>query len=91
MLNDRVAMLLSGELATAFLSLLTSAFFSILMFYYDPVLALVGILIAVLNFVFLKFNKPFSQINRTYYCKSHNQNSYDYSYNHDLHLHFAEF
>ncbi|MCP3943144.1 MAG: NHLP family bacteriocin export ABC transporter peptidase/permease/ATPase subunit [Desulfobacteraceae bacterium] len=55
LINDRVAVLLSGDLATTVLSLLTIAFYTSLMFYYDVLLTVIGILIASLNFAFLKY------------------------------------
>ncbi len=55
MINDRVAVLLSGELATTALSLLTIVFYTVLMFYYDVLLTFIGICIAALNFAFLKY------------------------------------
>ncbi|RJQ64813.1 MAG: NHLP family bacteriocin export ABC transporter peptidase/permease/ATPase subunit [Desulfobacteraceae bacterium] len=54
-INDRVAVLLSGELADTFLKLLTICFFSVLMFSYDPMLTLLGILMASLNFLVLTY------------------------------------
>lgn len=55
LINDRVALLLSGELATTALSLMTIAFYSLLMFYYDVLLTGIGISMAALNFVFLYY------------------------------------
>ncbi len=55
MINDRVAVMLSGELATTALSLLTIGFYALLMFYYDVVLTVIGLFIAFLNFAFLKY------------------------------------
>jgi len=54
-INDRVAMLLSGDFATTCLSLLTITFYLALMVYYDPVLTGIGVCIAAVNFVFLSF------------------------------------
>lgn len=54
MINDRVAQLLSGELATAVLSSLTIVFYLILMFQYSVLLTIVGIVIAFLNVFFLR-------------------------------------
>jgi NHLM bacteriocin system ABC transporter peptidase/ATP-binding protein len=55
MLNDRVAVLLSGELANTFLKLMTICFFSILMFSYDPLLTILGIFMACINFLVLSY------------------------------------
>ena len=52
--NDRVAFLLSGQLATTALSLITSVFFLAVLFAYDRVLALVAFAMAALNFVALR-------------------------------------
>lgn len=54
-INDRVAMLLSGDFATTALSLLTITFYLVLMIYYDPVLTGIGVSIAAINFLFLSF------------------------------------
>ncbi len=54
-INDRVAQLLSGELATTVLNIVVIFFFAILMFYYDVTLTLVGIVIAVLNVFALRY------------------------------------
>ncbi|MBN2007795.1 NHLP family bacteriocin export ABC transporter peptidase/permease/ATPase subunit [candidate division KSB1 bacterium] len=55
LINDRVAQLLSGELATTILNLIVLVFYAAIMFYYDVVLTLVGIGISVLNVVALKY------------------------------------
>lgn len=52
-INNRVAEVLTGELATAVLGLLVILFYAALMLSYDVTLALVGIGIAALNMVFL--------------------------------------
>lgn len=54
-INDRVAQLLSGDLAATTLSLLTLVFFVIVLFQYDVVLTLVGLAIGTLNLVALKY------------------------------------
>jgi NHLM bacteriocin system ABC transporter peptidase/ATP-binding protein len=54
-INDRVAQLLSGELATTLLSLLVIVFYAAVMLQYDPLLTVVGILVAVLNVAALKW------------------------------------
>lgn len=53
MINDRVAMLLSGELATTALSLLSIIFFAAVMACYDVMLTLITIAITSLNVVAL--------------------------------------
>jgi NHLM bacteriocin system ABC transporter peptidase/ATP-binding protein len=53
-LNDRIALLLSGELASTALSLLTIAFFAALMACYDLLLTSISVCIAILNFVALR-------------------------------------
>lgn len=54
-LNDRVAQLLSGELASAVVSALLVVFYGMLMFQYDTALTLLSIAIAVLNLVGLRY------------------------------------
>jgi NHLM bacteriocin system ABC transporter peptidase/ATP-binding protein len=54
-INDRVAHLLSGELATAVLNLMLVAFYTILLFLYDGFLTVVGISIALLNIIVLRY------------------------------------
>lgn len=53
-INNRVAELLTGELATTLLNVLVLLFYATLMFSYDLVLTLVGMAVAVLNVVFLR-------------------------------------
>lgn len=53
--NDRVARLLSGQVANTILSLLMIVFYFILMFIYSPMLSFVGLGIAMLNIGYLKY------------------------------------
>lgn len=52
--NDKVARLLSGELATTFISLITLIFYAIVMAFYDISLTAIGVALALLNLVALK-------------------------------------
>jgi NHLM bacteriocin system ABC transporter peptidase/ATP-binding protein len=54
-INDRVAQLLSRDLATNVLGAMMIVFFAVLMFQYDPVLTLVGAAIVSLNVAALRF------------------------------------
>ena len=54
-INDRVAALLSGDLATSAVSILTAVFYGALLFRYDRTLALVGVIVALLNLVALRY------------------------------------
>jgi NHLM bacteriocin system ABC transporter peptidase/ATP-binding protein len=54
-INDRVAQLLSRDLATNVLAAVMIVFFALLMFQYDPVLTLAGIAVVSLNVVALRF------------------------------------
>lgn len=54
-INNRVAELLTGELATTVLNVVMVAFYAALMFFYDTTLTLAGICIAVLNVIFLRY------------------------------------
>ncbi len=53
-INDRVAALLSGDLAQAFLNVITAAFFVLLMFWYDVVLTLLSIAVVGINVVVMQ-------------------------------------
>jgi len=55
LLNDRVASLLSGQLATTMLDCVTLVFFFILMLQYDLVLSLVSLIIALFNIIYLRY------------------------------------
>ena len=54
-LNDKVAQLLSGELATNLLNLLMIVFYALVMLRYDMILTAVGVGMAALNFVGLRY------------------------------------
>jgi NHLM bacteriocin system ABC transporter peptidase/ATP-binding protein len=54
-LNDKVARLLSGDLANAVLNVIVVIFYALLMFSYDVSLTLIGIFMAVLNVIVLKY------------------------------------
>ena len=54
-LNDGIANLLSGQLATSILSCVTIVFYVIVMFFYDVKLTFVGIIIAGLNIFALQY------------------------------------
>ncbi|HEX6745977.1 MAG TPA: NHLP family bacteriocin export ABC transporter peptidase/permease/ATPase subunit [Longimicrobium sp.] len=54
-INDRVAQLLSGELATTLLSLLVIAFYAAVMVQYDLLLAGLGVTVAALNVLALRW------------------------------------
>ncbi|HEY3569668.1 MAG TPA: NHLP family bacteriocin export ABC transporter peptidase/permease/ATPase subunit [Thermoanaerobaculia bacterium] len=54
-INDRVAQLLSRDLATNTLGVLMIVFFAVLMLQYDPLLTLVGVAVVSLNVAALRF------------------------------------
>ena len=53
-INDKVAGLLAGDVALAVLNLTMVIFYAALMIFYDPVLAISGIAIAIANVIFLR-------------------------------------
>ncbi len=54
-INERVASLISGELATAIISLLSMFFYAAVMLFYDATLTVVGIGMAVINVIALRY------------------------------------
>ena len=54
-MNDRIAQLLSGQVATTALNVVTVLFYVVVMFQYDIILTLIGIFFAALNFAALRF------------------------------------
>lgn len=54
-INDKVARLFSGQLAAAFLDSTVVIFFLVLLFQYDVLLTLSGIVVAALNMVYLRY------------------------------------
>lgn len=55
LINDKVAQILSGQLATNAINLILIIFYALLMIQYDIILTLLGIFIAFLNLVVLKW------------------------------------
>ena len=53
--NDKIALLLSQQLATNILNFLTALFYLILLFYYDVTLTVIGVFISLLNIAVLKY------------------------------------
>ena len=53
-INDKVARILSGDLATTALSVVTAGFYAALMIQYDLVLTLAGVAVSALNLIALK-------------------------------------
>ncbi|MGF1471330.1 MAG: NHLP family bacteriocin export ABC transporter peptidase/permease/ATPase subunit [Rubrobacteraceae bacterium] len=54
-INDRIAQLLSGQLATTALNVFTVFFYVLLMFWYSIPLTIIGVFFALLNFVALRY------------------------------------
>ncbi len=54
-INDKVASLLSGEMATTAINLLMVFFYAALLFTYDWMLALVGVIMALINVALLRY------------------------------------
>ncbi len=52
--NDTVARLISGELATSMVNMLTMSIYAVVLFSYDAVLALVAVVMVMLNLVVLR-------------------------------------
>ena len=53
-INDSVAVLLSGDLATSLVNIAMVGFFAALMFRYDPMLTAIGVAVALINLVVLR-------------------------------------
>ncbi len=53
--NDRVAAVLTGDLAVSVIGLVTAAFYAALMLSYDVVLTIIGVSIALVNLAVLRF------------------------------------
>lgn len=53
-LNDTIASLLGGELATNVLNVVTASFFLVMMLRFSPLLTAIGVVAALLNIVFLR-------------------------------------
>ncbi|HET7584234.1 MAG TPA: NHLP family bacteriocin export ABC transporter peptidase/permease/ATPase subunit [Gemmatimonadaceae bacterium] len=54
-LNDRIARLLAGDLATTVLNIMVIAFYAVLMLQYDVVLTVIGVATALLNMAALQY------------------------------------
>ncbi|SMC90135.1 NHLP family bacteriocin export ABC transporter peptidase/permease/ATPase subunit [Sporomusa malonica] len=54
-INDKVATLISGSLATAVIDVLVVAFFLLLLVQYNAVLTAVGLLVAMINMAYLRY------------------------------------
>jgi len=55
LLNDKIAVLLSGRLATTLLSLVMILFYAFVMFQYDVTLTLIVIFFSTINFIVMKY------------------------------------
>ncbi|MEL6559508.1 MAG: NHLP family bacteriocin export ABC transporter peptidase/permease/ATPase subunit [Bacteroidota bacterium] len=66
-LNDKVAKLLSGDLATAALNVIVVVFYAILMFSYDVFLTCIGLAMAAFNILALRYvSTARKEVNRHY-------------------------
>ncbi|TDO95270.1 NHLM bacteriocin system ABC transporter peptidase/ATP-binding protein [Halanaerobium saccharolyticum] len=63
--NNKIAVLLSRELATTFFSLITIVFYFFLMLKYDPLLTLIGVTAAVINFILLYYFSKKREVTNT--------------------------
>jgi NHLM bacteriocin system ABC transporter peptidase/ATP-binding protein len=54
-INDRVAGLLAGQIAEAFLNVLMVVFYAALMLFYDWLLTMIGVIIAIFNIVYMRY------------------------------------
>ncbi len=54
-MNDRVAQLLSGDLATALLNVILMVFYALLLLQYSVPLTIIGVVMALINFAFLRY------------------------------------
>lgn len=55
-LNDKVAKLLSGDLANAALNIIVVVFYALLMFSYDILLTIIGVSLALINVIVIKYS-----------------------------------
>ncbi|MGM0499887.1 MAG: NHLP family bacteriocin export ABC transporter peptidase/permease/ATPase subunit [Bacillota bacterium] len=63
--NNKIAVLLSRELATTFFSLITIVFYFFLMIIYDPLLTLIGVTAAAINFILLYYFSKKREVTNT--------------------------
>ena len=55
LLNDKIAVLLSGQLATTMLNLVMILFYALVMFQYNVMLTLIVIFITMINFIVMRY------------------------------------